>query len=141
MMAVERLSHLKPQERAALQEYLRRLRARFAGRILHVILYGSRARGEGDEESDLDVLVVVDDGDWRFHDEVALEALEPSLEHSISISPLIWSRKHYDKHKKWRLLFYRNLERDGISLWTRPRRLLRSSTGSKEQETTSKQPA
>lgn len=118
----ETLTQLKPQERAALAEYLERLRARFADRILNVILYGSRARGEGDSESDLDVLVVVDDGDYQFHNEVALESFEPSLKYGALISPLIWDRMRFEQQKKWRLLFFRNVEKDGIQIWTRPRR-------------------
>ncbi len=136
---LEKLTQLKPQERAALAEYLDRLRARFADRVLRVILYGSRARGEGDAESDLDVLVVVDDGDWKFQDEVALESFEPSLKYSALISPHIWDRAHYSKQKKSRLLFYRNLEKDGIELWTKPQRPQRLLKGSKGQKTISKQ--
>jgi predicted nucleotidyltransferase len=119
---LEKLTQLKPQERAALAEYLDRLRARFASRILRVILYGSRARGEGDAESDLDVLVVVDDGDWKFQDEIAFESCDPSINHSVLITPLVWNRTHYDEQKKWGLLFFRNLERDGVQLWTRPQK-------------------
>ena len=133
-MKVEELTQLHPRERVALGEYRDRLRRRFGNRILPVILYGSRARGEGDIESDLDVLVVVDDGDYQFHREVALESFEPSLKHGALISPQIWDRARYARHKKWGLLFFRNLERDGIQLWTRPRRsqqLLKDSTGRK----------
>ena len=133
------LTQLKPNERAALQEYLDRLEARFADRVLHVFLYGSRARGEGDDESDLDVLVVVDDGDWRFHDEVAAEANEPALEYTVSLSVHVWSEEHYEKHKRWGLLFYRNLESDGISLWTDSPKLQPSNKDSHEPMTISKQ--
>ncbi len=140
-MDVEKLTQLKPQERAALAEYLDRLRTRFGDRVLRVILYGSRARGEGDDESDLDVLVVVDDGDYGFHREVALESCEPSLTHNALISPHIWDRARYDQQKAWKLLFFRNLEKDGIQLWTRPRRSRRSSRDSKEHKTISKQHA
>ena len=139
-MKVERLTQLKPQERAALDEYLDRLRARFGDRVLRVILYGSRARGEGDAESDLDVLVVVDDGDYPFHREVALEAFEPSLKHSALISPQVWDRARYEQQRAWRLLFFRNLERDGIQLWTKPRKSQRSLKGSAGRKTTSKRP-
>jgi predicted nucleotidyltransferase len=140
-MNLEELAQLKPHERAALGEYLERLQARFADRILHVILYGSRARGEGDAESDLDVLVVVDDGDWRLHDSITLESCEPSLKTGIAISPLVWGLDHFEQQKSWGLLFYRSLERDGIDLWTRPPRSPQSDKGLPEQQTTSKQPA
>jgi hypothetical protein len=138
---VDGLTQLNPSEQAALGEYLDRLRARFGDRVLRVILYGSRARGEGDAESDLDVLVVVDDGDYQFHREVALEAFEPFLKHSALISPQIWDRARYERNQAWRMLFYRNLERDGISLWTKPRKSRRSPRDSTGRKTTSKRPA
>jgi predicted nucleotidyltransferase len=141
IMDVDRLAHLKPEERAALGEYVERLEARFGDRILQVILFGSRARGEGDAESDLDVLVVVDDGDWRFHDEVASESWEPSLATGATISPHIWSQSRYERQKQMGLLFYRNVERDGITVWTRTRKSLPSTSDSKEPKTTSKLPA
>ncbi len=83
-----------------------------------MILFGSRARGEGDSESDVDVLVVLDDGNWRFHDDVALESFEPSLQNSVLISPVTMDRDDYEWHKQHRAPFYRLLERDGLDLWT-----------------------
>lgn len=116
--SLEELTQLLPAERAALSDYLTRLRGRFGQRILRVILYGSRARGEGDDESDLDVLVVVNDGDWRFHDAVADESVQPWLTHRALISPVTMGREEFQRLTKWRTLFYRNLEKDGIDLWT-----------------------
>jgi len=113
----EELTQLRAAERAALSDYLARLRARFGERVLGVVLFGSRARGEGDAESDLDVLIVVDDGDWRFHDEIVDESVEPWLTHGALISPVTMDRKEYEQLREWRTLFYRNLERDGVHLW------------------------
>jgi len=120
----EELSQLRPPERAALADYLSRLRARFGARVLRVILYGSRARGEGDAESDLDVLVVVDGEDWRFHDAIADESVEPWLTHGALISPITMDHKEYEQLQEWQTLFYRNLDRDGIELWTAERELI-----------------
>lgn len=137
----DELQQLTPNERAALADYLARLREKFADRVRHVILYGSRARGEGDEESDLDVLVVVEDGDWRFHDAVADEAVEPWLKHEVVLSPLVWSREEFDQHAEWGLLFFRNLHHDGIELWTVPLKPRSAAIGSNEPATTSKRPS
>lgn len=114
--SVDELTQLKPQERVALADYLSRLRKRFGRHVRRVILFGSRARGEGDEESDVDVLVVLDDGDWRFHDDVALEAYPPSLEHSVLISPITMDVEDFDWHQAHRAPLYRNLEKDGVDL-------------------------
>ena len=112
------LTQLRPEERAALQDYLTRLRRRFGSRVLQVILFGSRARGEGDAESDLDVLVVADDKDWHVHQAIADESVEPWLLNRALISPITMEAAEYEKLRQWQTLFYRNVEREGLDLWT-----------------------
>ena len=50
-------------------EFARRAREELGDRIVHIILYGSRARGDYTEDSDIDVLVVVRDIDAKEADE------------------------------------------------------------------------
>lgn len=45
---------LLPRERKALEELRTWLEGRFGPRLREVVLFGSRARGEGNEDSDLD---------------------------------------------------------------------------------------
>src|SRR5258706_10109666 len=52
---------LSRSETLLLGELRRRIEARFGDRVEGVTLFGSRARGEGHEDSDLDVLVLVRD--------------------------------------------------------------------------------
>jgi predicted nucleotidyltransferase len=52
---------LSPLEVEVLGAFRERLRARFGERLAALTLFGSRARGEGHAESDLDVLVLVRD--------------------------------------------------------------------------------
>ena len=44
----------------ALEAYAERLRSRFGSRLHGIVLFGSWARGEAHEDSDVDVLVLVD---------------------------------------------------------------------------------
>lgn len=57
------LDKLPPGVAGALSQFVERLVARFGDDIRRVILYGSFARGEAHEESDVDVMVVVG---WEF---------------------------------------------------------------------------
>ncbi|WP_457652486.1 nucleotidyltransferase domain-containing protein [Rhodocaloribacter sp.] len=50
---------MKPTLRAALDEARQALVALYGDRLVHVILYGSQARGDAREASDVDVLVVI----------------------------------------------------------------------------------
>lgn len=50
---------LSPAEKDVLARFRAALSDRFGGRLRSVVLFGSRARGAGHEDSDLDVLVLV----------------------------------------------------------------------------------
>ena len=53
------LWHLTPNERAGLEAFVDCLRCRYGDDLLRVVLFGSKARGDFDDESDIDLLVVV----------------------------------------------------------------------------------
>jgi len=61
---------LNEQQIKALKEFKEKLLNRFDGRIIKIILYGSRARGERHWQSDVDVLVVVRKRTTRFDNEI-----------------------------------------------------------------------
>ena len=65
----KKLSHLTHNERAALDSLVGRLVQVYNRDLLRVVLFGSKARGDFDEESDLDLLIVVRmlDGDYWKH--------------------------------------------------------------------------
>ena len=113
------LRHLTNREKAALSEFVARLRERYADEVVLVTLFGSKVRGDFDEESDLDVLVVLKNGDWRFRDEVALVAFDPMLEHDIVIMPLVIDLEHYQWLQRYHAPLYRNIQAEGVDLWTR----------------------
>src|SRR5579883_1383968 len=57
----ERAPALSPTVASALSRFRAVLAERFGARLREVVLYGSHARGTATEDSDVDVLVVVDD--------------------------------------------------------------------------------
>ena len=73
---------------ALLAEFKRELKRIYDDRLKGVFLYGSRARGEADAESDVDVLIVLDD--WEHYadeiDRTSVAASQLSLEYDMSIS-------------------------------------------------------
>jgi predicted nucleotidyltransferase len=118
-MDMEQLAYLAPNERAALDAFVARLRGQYGNKLVRVVLFGSKARGDSDTESDLDVLVVLDDGDWRFKDTVALVAFEPMIEHGVVLSPLVVDMADYARWQEHHAPIYRNINVEGVELWTR----------------------
>ena len=83
MLDHPRLHHLTPHERGVLAEFLSQLREQFSDRIAHVWLFGSKVRGDFDEESDVDLLIVARDGSDALGKAVGGIAYDLSLEHSV----------------------------------------------------------
>ena len=115
------LSHLTPNERAGLAAFINRLHQDYGANLLRVILFGSKARGDFDDQSDLDVVVVVrmsGEDYWQHWRRIVDMAWEVELAYSLVISSIIKNEPDYTTMCEHRLLLARDIERDGIVLWT-----------------------
>ena len=69
---------MNAEERDALSQVTQTLRYRFG--VREIILYGSAARGQLDEESDIDLLVVLPKIDWEIQKEIIGVCFEAELQ-------------------------------------------------------------
>jgi uncharacterized protein len=107
---------LSSGDRQALEDYTSRLRFALGERIVELRLFGSKARGEGNAESDIDVLVVVEALDPKTETQIVDLAFDVNLDHGVVISPVVFSRETRD-HPLWPLTdLGRAAEREGIPL-------------------------
>lgn len=107
---------LTDKERQVASEFVEKLQQRFDGQLRSVILFGSRARGEAQADSDMDVLVVLSSAGPEVRREVRGLAVEVWLEHDIYLSTRIWSQEHWQELGELQTLLYQNIQRDGINL-------------------------
>ena len=108
----------KTIEKEALASLLSELRASLAeiygGRLKKLYLYGSYARGEADGESDIDVLIVLDQYK-RYAEEIERTSQiisSISLKYGVSLSRLFISQ---DKWLNGDSLFLRNSRQEAIA--------------------------
>lgn len=79
---------LQPRDRRAIQEAAELLRQRFS--VDQIILFGSKARGDDDAESDIDLLVLTSRSLSRPERHAITDALFPlQLRHDVVLSVLI----------------------------------------------------
>lgn len=79
-------------------------------------LFGSTARNDANEFSDIDILIIVKQFNYRIRRELSRLASEYSINRGVFISPIIKDAGVWDKNKVHHTLFYQEIQRDGIRL-------------------------
>jgi predicted nucleotidyltransferase len=115
-MKAPSLAHLTPNEHAAVTEYVAGIGDRFPDRILSVILFGSKARGDANVESDVDLLVLVDAEDREFRSELWHIASDLSLKYNLVISVRVFAQARWSETRRLRPPLYRAIMADGVPL-------------------------
>ncbi|MGB9627115.1 MAG: nucleotidyltransferase domain-containing protein [Thermodesulfobacteriota bacterium] len=101
---------------AILEELKRSLKRVFGDQILKMILFGSRARGDDEEESDIDVALIVRGLTPKLKDRILDEVADFEFKHDIPLSVLIFSEEEFDRLKKRERRIALDIEREGILL-------------------------
>ncbi len=84
--------------------------------LQRLILFGSRARGDALPDSDMDVIVIVDDvdEDGTIQDAVSSCAWEVGLENGVLIVPILYSRSDWEQSPERSSLLVMAVEREGV---------------------------
>jgi predicted nucleotidyltransferase len=114
-----KIKGLSKAETQAIQEVKNRLVQKYEDRLLLLMLYGSKARGDSHPDSDIDLLIVVDKDGWGMSEKIFDEIYEVMHKYDFKffISMNIFEEEEFDFYKKHKFSFYRNVKRDGIDLW------------------------
>lgn len=74
-------------ERKALDDFVTAVRRHYGARLVDILVFGSRARGDARADSDVDLAVILEDGDWPFWSE---KGLLSDLAFDALIEPGLW---------------------------------------------------
>ena len=103
-----------------IQEFTSKINELLGNRIKKIILYGSYSRGDFNNSSDIDIMILTDLTDEEiieYRDKISDIAfdIEFDNEFDIMLSPLV---KNIDKFNYWlqALPFYMNVQREGVVL-------------------------
>ena len=107
---------MKEQDRKIVLELKQRLSADLQKRVIKFILYGSRARGVAAEDSDLDLVALVDEKTPEI--ERALDDLAYAVMWDYDFKPVIslkvFSKDRFRSSTEKGRSFYRHVEKEGI---------------------------
>ena len=90
----------------------------YGGELSEILLYGSYARGDNEEGSDIDIAAIVHGDRPALQEklkELWDEAAESGLEYDIVISPTVIPYDEFEKYKT-SLPYYINIAREGIRI-------------------------
>lgn len=99
----------------AIDDYSRRLRARFGPRLRLVRLYGSWARGEAHEHSDIDVAAVIEQltfAEWR---DAVGEVWATQQSTDIELAPFVVSGDRFDELLRRERRIVTDILREGLA--------------------------
>ena len=116
MVVKNKLSLLSDNEREALDSLVERLHAKHNGHIQSIVLFGSKARGDFGPDSDIDVVVVLDNDDPEMRMSVRGVAADVSLAYDVLISVRAIGRSHWRELSQHRFPLYQAIVTDGIPL-------------------------
>jgi predicted nucleotidyltransferase len=108
---------LAPQERTAVHNFVQTIQANYPGQINQVVLFGSKARGDDTPESDIDILVVLRDNDWRLCDAIRTLGARVSLEHDVLLSIRAVSPDKWAELARYQFPLYQAIQTEGIVLF------------------------
>jgi predicted nucleotidyltransferase len=104
--------HRGPDAVAA--EFARLVRERLGARVRQVVLFGSRARGEGREDSDYDVVVVVDRRSADVREAILAIEVDLMNRHGSLVACLLRDEREWEASR--RMPIGLNVAREGIAL-------------------------
>ena len=103
-----------PDDRKWLTEFRKAMRAKYAKVVSRVVLFGSKARGDWNEDSDIDVLVIVRDEAADQKEEIRRVGSKLSLKSTALGSVIARSEGEWASRAAARTQWYTDVEAQGV---------------------------
>lgn len=109
---------MNAKDRELILDFKKRLPPETMIHLKRLVIFGSRASGQASEDSDLDLLVLVDEKTPEIEEKLEDIAYAVMCDNDFKpiISLKIFSYLQYNNALNKDLSFYRNIEREGITL-------------------------
>ncbi|MEK9136446.1 MAG: nucleotidyltransferase domain-containing protein [Bacteroidota bacterium] len=107
---------LKPEERKALNAFSRRLKKALGRQLVSILLFGSKARGDFSEDSDIDVYILARRRSESTEAKISQVTADILDDYDILISPVSYDLYEEQKNLSMHSFFFEAVKREGIPL-------------------------
>ena len=107
---------LSSKEARALSDIRKALSQKLSGVNFRMILYGSKARGDADEHSDIDIAIIVDKMDRTLKGKILDIIYDMEIQYNTPVSALVISLEDHTKLIKLERRIALDIESEGIVL-------------------------
>ena len=114
--AMVEMQNTKINVNVVLTELVEKIKPVFDNKLKKVVLFGSYARGNYTGESDIDVMILIDENEEKikdFENDIIDIDVELNLKYDIVLSTIIQTIGKFNKYKDI-LPFYSNIQREGV---------------------------
>jgi predicted nucleotidyltransferase len=99
--------------------YVHEIQKIYGSHLRKVILYGSYARGDYREDSDIDIMILLDISDLEikeYFEQLVSTTFDFNMDHEMDIKPIAKNEEHF---QKWIMNypFYSNINAEGVVLY------------------------
>ncbi len=108
--------NLSTNESQALETFLLRARQKFGDNLLRVALFGSKARGDAESDSDIDLLLIVKDDRWQTQRPLIELGAEIGLQFDVLFDLRIISEQRWAKMMSMQTGLVQNIAKESIPL-------------------------
>lgn len=111
-----KLSHLTETELAALEEFKELLKKKLREEVLDIKLFGSKARGDYNKESDIDILIILKQINEKKKDKVFGIVTEILHKYNFYLSVHIYSLKEFKRLNSVPTVFMQFIQQEAIAI-------------------------
>lgn len=102
-----------------MKQYMTEVQKIYGENLSRIILYGSYARGDFRNDSDIDIMILVRLSEIelkKYSQELSYMTYDFNLDHDLDIKPIVKSEDHFRKWTK-NYPFYANVQNEGVVLY------------------------
>jgi predicted nucleotidyltransferase len=110
------LSYLDRNETEAVRSLLKHLDQELGSQIKMVALFGSKARRDATKDSDIDLLIILEQESWLIRREISGWAADISLKYDVLIEPRVIGSRRWNRMSRQKFTLYQNIMHDTVVL-------------------------